>query len=79
MEAIHAATAKAAEFLGRTKDFGIVETGKVADVILLEANPVENIANTRKILAVIRDGRYFDRAALDSLLAKAAAAAQAVR
>ena len=79
MEAIHAATAEAAEFLGRTKDFGIVETGKVADVILLEANPVENIANTRKILAVIRDGRYFDRAALDSLLAKAAAAAQAVR
>jgi len=79
MEAIHSATAGAAEFLGRTKDFGTVEKGKFADLVLLDANPAGDIANTRKIFAVIRDGQFFDRTALDSMLAKAAMAARAVR
>ncbi|HEY2461127.1 MAG TPA: amidohydrolase family protein [Candidatus Acidoferrum sp.] len=75
-EALQAATRGAAQFLGREKDFGSIEKGKRADLVLLAANPLENIANTRKIDAVIRNGKYLDRVALDKLLddAKSAAA-----
>ena len=77
LEAIQAATSGAAQFLGRDKDFGTIEVGKTADLVLLEANQMENILNTRKILAVIYKGRHFDRAALDAMLAKARTAAAA--
>jgi len=78
MEALQAATRGAAQFLGRENDSGTIEAGKTADLVLLDANPVENISNTRKIFAVIRNGQYFDRAALDALLARARSAAAAV-
>jgi len=78
MEAIQAATRGAAQFLSHEKELGTVEPGKSADLVLLDANPLENIANTRKILAVIRNGNYLDRAALDAMLAKAKTAAAAV-
>jgi imidazolonepropionase-like amidohydrolase len=78
MEALQAATRGAAQFLGREKDFGTVETGRVADLVLLGANPVENIGNTRHVWAVVRNGTYYDRAALDGLLARAKEAAAAV-
>jgi imidazolonepropionase-like amidohydrolase len=77
-EALQAATRGAALFLGREKEFGTVETGRVADLVVLSANPVENVANTRKVWAVIRNGGYYDRASLDTLLAKAKEAAAAV-
>jgi imidazolonepropionase-like amidohydrolase len=77
LEAIQAATSGAAQFLGRDKDFGTIEVGKTADLVLLDANPMENIANTRKILAVIYGGRQFDRSVLDTMLAKAKSAAAA--
>jgi len=78
MEALQAATRGAAQFLGREKELGTVETGHAADLVLLSANPVENIANTRQVWAVIRGGSYYDRAALDALLARAKEAAAAV-
>jgi imidazolonepropionase-like amidohydrolase len=74
-EALQAATRGAAEFLGRERDFGTVETGKIADLVLLDANPLEDIANVRKVFAVIRNGQYLDKAALDSMLTKAKTAA----
>jgi imidazolonepropionase-like amidohydrolase len=74
-EVLQTATRGAAEFLGRGQEFGTVETGKIADLVLLDANPLEDIANTRKVFAVIRGGQYLDRAALDAMLAKAKAAA----
>lgn len=74
-DALQAATLGAAQFLRREKDFGTVETGKAADLVLLEANPLEDIANARKIFAVIRNGQYLDRGALDAILAQAKAAA----
>lgn len=78
MEALQAATRGAAQFLGREKELGTVEAGHSADLVLLNANPVENIANTRKVWAVIRNGGYYDRGALDALLAHAKEAAAAV-
>ena len=60
MEALQAATILPAEFLGRTKDFGTVEVGKVADLVLLDADPMEDISHTRKIRAVIVGGKYVD-------------------
>jgi len=77
-EALRAATQGAAQFLGRDRDFGAIENGKTADLVLLDANPLEDIGNTRKIAAVIRGGNYLDRAALDKLLAQAKSAAAAV-
>ncbi len=75
MEALQAATQGAAKFLGREKELGTVEAGQAADLVLLSANPAENIANTRKVWAVLRNGNYLDRAALDTLLAGAKEAA----
>ena len=77
-EALQAATRDAAQFLGRESDFGTIETGKRADLVLLDASPLENIANTQRVAGVFRGGSYLDRAALDKLLAQAKSAAASV-
>jgi imidazolonepropionase-like amidohydrolase len=69
LEALQAATLEPARFLGRMADHGTVEPGKRADLVLLDANPLLDIANTRRIHAVVLDGRLLRRAELDSLLA----------
>jgi hypothetical protein len=71
LEALRAATVNPAIFLGLEKDLGTVAKGKLADVVLLDANPLVDIGNTRKIDTVIVSGRVLDRKALDSLLADA--------
>jgi hypothetical protein len=73
LDALRAATINPARFLGRERDLGTIEKGKLADLVLLDANPLERISNTRRISAVIADGRYFPREALNALLARAAA------
>ena len=68
-EALRAATLSGARYLGRTSDFGTVAVGRVADLVLLDANPLDSIGNSRRIHAVVFNGRVLDRRTLDSLLA----------
>ena len=70
LDALRTATLRAAEFLGIQHDFGSVEEGKVANLVLLDANPVDDIRNTQKIRAVILRGKFLDRENLDNLLAR---------
>ena len=76
MEALQAATLNPARYLGREKDLGTIETGKLADLVLLDANPLDDISNTRKIRAVIVDGRYLSLETLNAMLAGVQAAAK---
>jgi imidazolonepropionase-like amidohydrolase len=71
MEAIQAATRNAVRFMGREQELGIIQPGKLADLVLLDANPLDDIANTRKIAAVVYGGRLFPKSSLDEMLAKA--------
>jgi imidazolonepropionase-like amidohydrolase len=70
-EALQSATIDPARFLSMEKDLGSIEKGKLADLVLLSGDPLQDITNTRKIEAVIVLGRMLDRNALDSLLAGA--------
>ena len=67
------ATLAPAEFLGRTAEFGSLERGKLADLVLLDRDPCESIRNTRFIHAVVANGRWYERQALDNLLRNAGA------
>jgi imidazolonepropionase-like amidohydrolase len=68
-QALEAATIGAARIVGMADSVGTIDTGKLADLVLLDANPLTDIANTRRIRAVIVNGRLLDRAAMDALLA----------
>ena len=57
MEALQSATLKPAKFLGKLDSQGTIETGKLADLVLLDANPLEDISHTRKINSVVIGGR----------------------
>jgi imidazolonepropionase-like amidohydrolase len=70
-DALRAATINPAIYMGTEKTAGTVETGKNADLVLLDANPLDDIANTKRISAVVARGRFLDRAALDAILANA--------
>jgi imidazolonepropionase-like amidohydrolase len=64
LEALQAATLVPARVLGHDRDSGTIEVGKRGDLVVLDANPLDNIANTRKIYRVITNGRVFDPAPL---------------
>jgi hypothetical protein len=68
MEALQAATNNAAMCMRREKEIGTIEKGKLADMILLDADPLKDIHNTTKIAAVIQGGKVYNRAALDKML-----------
>jgi imidazolonepropionase-like amidohydrolase len=75
MEALQTATSNPARFLGR-EDQGAIEPGKLADLVLLSANPIDDIHNTQKINAVVTNGRFLDRGALDRILSQVEAYAK---
>ncbi|MDO8677810.1 MAG: amidohydrolase family protein [Acidobacteriota bacterium] len=70
LEALQTATINPAHFLGREKELGTVERGKLADLVLLDANPLDNIGNTRGISGVIVNGAYLEKEALQRMLAE---------
>jgi imidazolonepropionase-like amidohydrolase len=79
LEALRTATLNPARFLQVTDSLGDVATGQIADLVLLDANPLIDIHNTQRIRAVLRAGHLYDRTALDSLLARARLVADSMR
>ena len=71
-QALQTGTVNPAEFFGRSGDFGTVQTGAEADLILLDANPLEDITNTRRIHGVMVRGRWLPRAEIDDILERLA-------
>ncbi len=76
IQALQSATFNPALFLAKLDKFGVVETGHAADLVLLQANPIEDIRNTRKIAAVVMAGKYYSRQELDKMLARVAEVAR---
>jgi imidazolonepropionase-like amidohydrolase len=76
LQTLQTATINPAKFLDKANDFGTIEKGKIADLVVLDANPLEDIRNTQKITAVVANGRYFSRAQLDRILSDVEAAAK---
>ncbi|HTQ80230.1 MAG TPA: amidohydrolase family protein, partial [Thermoanaerobaculia bacterium] len=67
MEALRIATLSGAEYLGMEKDLGSIEPGKLADVVVLDKNPLEDIHNSESISLVVQNGRVYDGQRLDEL------------
>lgn len=67
MEALQAATIMGAEALGVQKDLGSLEVGKIADLIILNKNPLDDIHNSREIGFVMKDGILYDGDTLDEI------------
>jgi imidazolonepropionase-like amidohydrolase len=72
MEALVSATRSASEFSGMLDSLGTIEVGKLADLVLLDADPLADIRNVGRVDAVILRGELLDRARLSALLAAAA-------
>jgi imidazolonepropionase-like amidohydrolase len=73
LAALQAATISPARFFAATDSMGTIAVGKVADLVLLEADPLRDISNTTRIRAVIARGRLYGRRGLDAILAEAKA------
>ncbi len=68
LEALRLATRAPARFLKEERTRGTVAAGRVADLVMLDANPLDSIANTRRIAGVMSRGRWYNRTALDAML-----------
>ncbi len=75
MEAIVSATRRPAEFLGLAQSLGTIERGKIADLVLLDANPLDHISAMQRIAGVAVGGRFFSKAELQQMLARIESAA----
>ncbi|HEY6827353.1 MAG TPA: amidohydrolase family protein [Gemmatimonadaceae bacterium] len=67
LQALQTATLNPAVYFGKTADWGTVAVGKTADLVVLTANPLVDIANTRTVAAVVADGRYYSPRELDRI------------
>lgn len=79
MEAIVAATRNGAEILGALDEIGTIQEGKLADLLILDADPLEDIRNTRRIWMVIQGGGIVDRESLLEWQSREIAALEAIR
>ena len=64
LEALQSATIVPAKVSGRERNIGSIEVGKLADIVILDADPLESISNIRRTRYVVADGAVFDSAAL---------------
>ena len=78
-EALRAATVHAAEYFGLGQEYGSIAVGQVADLVLLDANPLSDISNSSAIHAVIYDGSVYTRKDLDNALAYVESNASSLR
>jgi len=67
VEVLRAATIDGAKIIGVDQDLGSIEVGKLADMVILDANPLDNIRNTVEIDRIVQNGRLFDGDTLDEL------------
>ena len=74
LQVLQMTTTNGAQFVGRQTTMGSIDVGKNADLVLLSANPIADVANLDKISAVVMRGKYYSRSTLDALLASVAAA-----
>ena len=72
-EALRAATLGSAEAIGREADLGSIENGKIADLVILDRDPIADIRNTLSISLVMQGGRLYDASTLDELWPQAPA------
>ncbi len=70
LDALKTATLNPARYFGLEQELGSIEEQKWADLLLLDANPLEDITNTQRIRAVVKQGNLINREQLDQLLAK---------
>jgi imidazolonepropionase-like amidohydrolase len=71
---LQAATRNAAEYLGTSSEVGTVDVGKRADLVLLDANPLQSVANTSRIAGVLVRGRWLPKSEIDKMLDEIAVA-----
>ncbi len=76
IETLRAATIGSAEVIGHSDDVGSLEPGKFADLLILDADPLADIANAMKIGAVMKNGRLYDPATLDEIWPRSEKAAE---
>jgi len=70
VEALRAATIDGARIIGIDEDLGSIESGKLADLVILNKNPLEDIRNSTAIYQVMQDGRLYDGETLDQIWPK---------
>jgi imidazolonepropionase-like amidohydrolase len=76
LEALQTATLNPAQFFGMQEQLGTIEKGKIADLVFLDANPLDDIHNTQKVSGVILNGRFYARSDLQKILQGVEAAAK---
>jgi imidazolonepropionase-like amidohydrolase len=67
LQALRASVINGPAFFGKSNEYGAMKPGRMADMLLLDANPLDDITNTQKINAVILKGNYRSRSDLDKL------------
>jgi imidazolonepropionase-like amidohydrolase len=68
MEALRVSTINGADYIGMGRDLGSITTGKLADLVILEKNPLDNIQNSESVVKVMLNGRLYDTTTLNEIV-----------